>query len=126
MVVSLACLMIMISTTLSCWDAFTRTMTQSTLLYAKGITTKFFHFYLALIGVGSLFIIHFFLTNMKTLVDFATTVAFVVGPLIASLSLFLVLHDKSKDEIFPRQLKIFSVVSTLFLSFASAYYVLFL
>ena len=34
-IVSLGCLMIMVSTTLSCWDAFARVMSEGTFILAK-------------------------------------------------------------------------------------------
>ena len=127
-VVSFGCLMIMISTTLSCWDAFARTMTEGSFLLAKKRSFLNYHFYLILIFCGSLFIISHYFSNMKTLVDFATTVAFLVAPLIALLSLALLFRKRQPSEVsvFPLALKVTSVVSTLFLLLSSAFYLLYL
>ena len=112
-IVSIACLMTMISTTLTCWDAFARVMSEGSTLLLKKKSFLSYHFYLVLVGLGSLVLINYFSYSMKVLVDFATRLAFMVGPFVGFLTLTLMF--KVKDSIFPKQLKIASCFSAFIL-----------
>ena len=57
---------------------------------------------------------------MKSLIDFATTVAFVIAPLIAFLTLKLMM--KAPKEVFPSYLKIWATKSSVLLLFFSLAY----
>lgn len=78
----------MISTTLTCLDAFPRVIKES--LYKLDWTEKplkrSYNISLLLLCVGTIIIISFFKSNMKALVDFATTLSFLVTPLFCFLN----------------------------------------
>lgn len=121
-VVSCACLMTMVSTTLGCWDIFARVMGEGTFLLVKKKSRFNYFFYLVLIALGTLVIVSSFLGSMKSLVDFATVMAFVVSPLIAFLSLAILYNKKlAEKKIFPPWLKIFSLISAFLLLFFSLF-----
>lgn len=80
----------MFSTTLTCLDAFPRILRE-----ALSVTTErridpdnsqVYHACLSITVLGTLVILYGFLTNMKALVDFATTLSFVVAPIYAFLN----------------------------------------
>lgn len=122
-IISLACLMTMISTTLTCWDAFARLMSEGTCLLMKKKMNGEYQAYLLLIALGSLVLIKYFLFSMKALVDFATVVAFMMGPLVGFLSLVLMLQTKDQNErIFPTFLKISAGISCTLMALASLWY----
>ena len=119
-IVSLSCLITMVSTSLSCWDAFSRVMSEGTNLLLKKPIKLGYQIYLVLIAFGSLLLINFSFSNMKSLIDFATTVAFVIAPLIAFLTLKLMM--KAPKEVFPSYLKIWATKSSVLLLFFSLAY----
>lgn len=121
--VSLACVMTMVSTTLSCWDAFSRVMSEGSSILGRNFKKLSYHFYLILIATGSLLIISFFVSDMKSMIDFATTVAFLVAPLIAFLCLLIIFRSKeARQGVFPFYLRVSAVFSTLLLSFFTFFY----
>lgn len=101
--ISFACLATMISTSLTCLDAFSRVLDQGHSLLTNN-TKNYYSRYLFLTIFGAGVVLLFFLDNMKSLVDFATTISFLVTPLIAWLNIKVFnkfINDESnKDKIF--------------------------
>jgi Mn2+/Fe2+ NRAMP family transporter len=101
-VMGTAALMTMFSTTLTLLDAFPRSINAGGKLLRD---TKLFNYniWLAITSLGTLVIIGVFLKNMRTLVDLATSIAFLTAPLIAILN-FLVIKKEgiklSKLDLF--------------------------
>jgi Mn2+/Fe2+ NRAMP family transporter len=86
-IILIAAFFTMFSTTLTCFDAYPRVVSNSAQrvfpkLKAVG-TSKLYWICILLVGSGSILILAFFLTSMKSLVDFATTVSFLNAPILA-------------------------------------------
>jgi Mn2+/Fe2+ NRAMP family transporter len=78
----------MISTTITCLDAFPRVLKASFANLDQTQSAKWNHqtYFLVLVTIGTMVLIQFFLSSMKDLVDMATTVSFLVAPIIAILN----------------------------------------
>ena len=97
-VVAIAALTTMFSTTLTCLDAYPRTLTATLELlfpeYAKHENKRVLYLaWLVLAIIGTLIILFFFLTSMKDMVKIATVLAFVAAPVLACLNM-LAMFDK--------------------------------
>lgn len=100
--VAVAALTTMFSTTLTCLDAYPRTLSVSSeLLYPAYMNHKnqkrHYFFWLLLTVIGTVLILFFFLTSMKEMVEVATVLAFVAAPVLACLNT-LAMFDKSVPE----------------------------
>lgn len=121
-IIAIACFTTMLSTTLTVLDAYPRMMRKMTtqLLPAhfnNDQCKKIYNFWLIFMATGTVFFIFQFLQNMKTMVDFATIVSFVVAPLNALLN-YLVIQDKTlpKEASLSKPMKVLSFVGLSFLS----------
>jgi Mn2+/Fe2+ NRAMP family transporter len=85
---------------------------------------KWYTTWLAIVVLGTGIILGLFLTNMKTMVDFATKVAFIPSPVIAILN-YLVINGKTIPEQYRQRklLKIVSWIGMLYLVGFSIYFV---
>jgi Mn2+/Fe2+ NRAMP family transporter len=95
-VIAIAAFTTMLSTTITCLDASPRVLTEATGLVLKDIKDerKLYLFWILLLLIGTIIILAFYLTNMKALVDFATTLAFLSSPIIAILN-YLAINGKT-------------------------------
>jgi Mn2+/Fe2+ NRAMP family transporter len=109
----------MFSTTLTCLDAFPRVLNRSfRLAFDKQWNeTRAYVFWALMVAVGSLLLLVFFMKNMKTMVDVATTIAFVTAPIVALLN-YLVITHKSIHRVFqpPVWLKVYAILGLMFLT----------
>ncbi len=101
-VVAIAALTTMFSTTLTCLDAYPRTLSASSeLLFPDYMDHKnqqrHYLFWLIFTVTGTVLILFFFLTSMQAMVKVATILAFVAGPVLAGLNTFA-MFDKSVPE----------------------------
>ena len=101
-IVAIAAFTTMFSTTLTCLDAYPRTLSASSaLLFPEKILPKHqkkhYLFWLASTVIGTLIILFFFLTSMQAMVKIATLLAFVAGPVLAGLNT-MAMFDKSVPE----------------------------
>lgn len=84
--IAIAAFSTMFSTCLACLDAFSRIM-QEGVVQGTGDEKlngkKWYFFWLQLTFFGSLAIIFFSMTSMRALVDFATTLSFLIAPVLA-------------------------------------------
>lgn len=98
--VATACFCTMFSTTLTCLDAFPRVLTEATKQIKLNRNNKdLYRVALVFHCLGSSLILIFFLQSMKQFVDFATTISFLITPVLASLSYLLfkkIYHKKSE------------------------------
>ncbi len=97
-IIAIAALTTMFSTTLTCLDAFPRSLNVSLgLLFPNKCNKKNYNkqylIWLLVTIAGTLFILFFFLTSMTQMVKIATVIAFVAAPLLATLNM-LVMFDK--------------------------------
>lgn len=96
--IAVAALTTMFSTTLTCLDAFPRTLNVSLgLLFPQRChlnnANRHYLVWLLITIVGTLFILFFFLTSMKQMVQIATVIAFVAAPILAALNM-IVMFDR--------------------------------
>lgn len=101
-IVAMAAFTTMFSTTLTCLDAYPRTLSVSgELLFPDYMGHKnqkrHYLFWLFLTVIGTALILFFFLTSMQAMVKIATILAFVAGPVLAALNT-LAMFDKSVPE----------------------------
>ncbi len=75
----------MFSTTLTCLDAFPRILSEAYKIERKTERNTYTQ-WLLVTGAGSLLILFLFISDMKVMVDFTTTLSFVVSPIYAYLT----------------------------------------
>lgn len=87
--VSIAAFLTMFSTTLTCLDAFSRVMQESMiqLFGSKYSKREWYSFWVLATVIGACILLFNHLGSMKELVDFATTISFLVTPIYATLIL---------------------------------------
>jgi Mn2+/Fe2+ NRAMP family transporter len=126
--IALAAFTTMFSTLLTCLDAFPRTLRKSTKLVVSQLSLRIFHrklywFWIVLTAVGTSTIVLYFLSSMRAMVDLATTISFVVAPILASLN-FVAMNHVSVPESGrqPKWLKIFNLISIGLLSVFSIWF----
>ncbi|MEE9426256.1 MAG: divalent metal cation transporter [Methylococcales bacterium] len=100
--VAVAAVTTMFSTTLTCLDAYPRTLSVSSeLLFPEHMNHKnwkrHYLFWLLVTVIGTMIILFFFLTSMQAMVKVATVLAFVAGPILAGLNT-LTMFDKSVPD----------------------------
>lgn len=125
-IIAAAALTTMFSTTLTCLDAQPRVMAEtSAILFNKTQkkATSVYWLWLILLAIGSVIIIAFFSANMKTLIDFATAIAFLSSPILAILN-YLVITGKDipKEKQPSTLLKTVSIIGILFFIYFSIHY----
>lgn len=124
--IAIAAFSTMFSTCLACLDAFARITQEGTYQWSQNEKFKsktWYFFWLQLIFFGSLAIIFFSMTNMRTLVDFATTLSFLIAPLLAWMN-FKVMQgrDVPDDYHFKGAEKAFCYLGMLLFSAFALYY----
>jgi Mn2+/Fe2+ NRAMP family transporter len=101
--IAIAALTTMFSTTIACLDAFSRLMRESIYVITEDQNythPKHYNLWLVITVLGASLILLFYLTNMKSLVDLATTLSFVVAPIYAYFNFKI----NNSDEI-PKEYK---------------------
>ena len=98
-IISIAAFTTMLSTTLTCLDAFPRVLTKCIQETRYIDQKKSNQFFVSLLAIGSFILLEYFLTDMKALIDFATIVSFLISPLFAILSYKLIKEIKSPKKI---------------------------
>lgn len=129
-IISIAALSTMFSTTLTLVDAYPRSLSEGLLEAAPKLrvlgwtqTQKWYFFWVALVCGLALVIISFFLNHLKQLVDLVTTLAFITGPFFAFINFRLICSPHTPFESHPPLwLKILSYLGLIFLvSFAGLF-----
>lgn len=129
-VIAIAALATMISTTLTCLDAYPRVLEPTTnILFPKIVkdknSNKLHSFWLIVVSLGSILIFIFFLENMKTMVTIATVISFLVAPILGWLNLKVVTSNHVPDDAKPNKfLIILSWLGLVFLTVFSIYFIL--
>lgn len=124
-VVALAALTTMVSTTLTCLDAQPRVMEATIGLMFPTFKKiqKSYWIWLSILSFGTLVIIAFFTTNMKTMIDFATAIAFLSSPLLAILNYLAITHQSVPKPYQPKLfLKILSFLGISFFIYFGIHY----
>jgi len=129
-IIAIAALATMISTTLTCLDAYPRVLEPTTkLIFPKlnkeKYTFKLHWFWLIIVLCGTILIFAFLIENMKTMVDFATIVSFLVAPVLGWLNLKVVTSKHVPDYARPKKyLLVLSWVGLLFLTIFGIYFII--
>jgi Mn2+/Fe2+ NRAMP family transporter len=131
-VIGVAALATMISTTLTCLDAYPRTLDESVLILKgeqegkerKFDSKKIYRSFLGLTILGTTVIFLFFMKSMGQLVILATVVAFISAPILALIN-YLVMNHKTipKEEQPSKLMKIWSLSSIACLFAFSIWYI---
>jgi len=127
-IIAVAALTTMFSTTLTCVDAYSRVLPYTTRLifYDKQDKNQIYNsvlFWMLILITGTAIILLFFLKNMKSMVDLATTISFVTAPALAILNYLVVTGKDIPAEAKPKKwLKIYAWISIVFLSAFSLFY----
>ena len=88
-IIAIAAFTTMFSTTLTCLDAFPRVLSPTTEMignFENNNSKKMYWKWILIVVIGTVIILSLFLINMKSMVDFATKVAFLTSPIIAILN----------------------------------------
>lgn len=99
-IIAIAAFSTMFSTCLACLDAFSRISQEGVAQLGdnqKLFNKRWYFFWLQIIVIGALCVLYFYLKDMKGLVDFATTLSFLVAPVFAILNTKVML-SKELDE----------------------------
>jgi Mn2+/Fe2+ NRAMP family transporter len=124
-IIAIAAFTTMLSTTLTCLDAQPRVMASTfKLINQKTNENKWYWIWLVVLIIGVIAITAFFISNMKTLVDFATIIAFVTSPIIAILNYLVITNKAFPKEHHPNLfLKILSWLGIIYFIVFSAYFI---
>ncbi|WP_010182750.1 Nramp family divalent metal transporter [Aquimarina agarilytica] len=125
-IIAIAALTTMFSTTLTCLDAFPRVMAPTTKMIFPSVEKEktLFAFWMLIVTIGSVLLIRFGLKNMKAMVDFATTAAFVTAPVIAILNYLAVTGKTMPEDKKPKRwLRIFSIIGIIYFIGFSIYFI---
>ncbi|KAB1064556.1 divalent metal cation transporter [Salibacter halophilus] len=125
-IIGTAALTTMFSTSLTVMDGFTRVMVplSNKLVNQKQLKHKaHYRFWLIILVLGAAQIVIFFVTNMHSLVDLATTISFVTAPIIAILNYSVINSKDVKKHLRPKLItRIISIVGILLLSGFAVYF----
>ncbi len=131
-IIAAAAFSIMFGTSMGVFDGYARALERSTeLLFLKKQeatealnSSKIYNWSLIVLAIGSFSIIYFFANHLLTLVDLATTISFLIAPIIAVVNYRLVTGEYIKDEAKPGLLmRILSIAGILFLSGFSLFFI---
>lgn len=118
----------MLSTTLTCLDAFTRVLQRSTNLIhvPKGRFKKmngWYWIWIVVMVIGTSILLFGFLENMKKMVDLATTISFVTAPILATFSYVAVKSKYVPPQQRPQGLlNIMAISGLIFLYLFTGFY----
>lgn len=127
-IIAIAALTTMFSTTLTCFDAFPRTLTPTIQILrnqiVKGPRLNQKLLYLSIVGIGALIIIFFLLGNMGTMILIATTLSFLTAPVLAYLNYRLIYSSNFPKEDQPSiAIKLLAILGLLSLSSFAIWYI---
>jgi len=128
-IIGIAALTTMYSTTLTCIDAYPRVLGPLTEYYLPDLESRIrdmrivYWFWIIIVVTGTMILMRFFAGSMKVMVDFATTLSFLMAPLLAALN-YRVVTDKHLPEWGrPRTgLRIYAWIGIIFLGVFTIFY----
>lgn len=114
----------MFSTTLTCLDAMPSVMKEIgiQLHFSKRWNTQ--TIWMALLVVGSILILAFFVADMRAMVKLATSVSFLTAPILAYLSYRLVKLESANSKLWSKTETQLAIVGIVTLSLFSLFYLL--
>lgn len=123
MIIGIAALTTMFSTTLTCLDASPRVMHLSTEILSKRTFKNGYLFWLLILVIGTLSIFFFFISEMGVLIKIATILSFLTAPFYAIFNYRLLTGKHTPKESQPSLfMKIYSIMSILILIAFSVWY----
>lgn len=135
-IVAIAAFSIMFGTCITVFDGYARSIERCSILLfqkeeergdesGKLNSSKVYIASLLVVGLGSFGVIFFLGKQLKSLVDLATTISFLIAPVIAIVNYRLVTGNHLKKEDQPRLwLRILSWMGIIFLTGFAVYYVM--
>ena len=122
-IIAIAALTTMISTTLTTLDASPRVMNSTTELLSGKTFEKGYLFWLLTLIAGTLAIFFFLLSEMKLLIDIATILSFITAPFYAIFNYKLLTGKHTPIEARPSKgMRIYSMISIMILVAFSGWY----
>jgi len=115
----------MVSTTLTCMDAYPRILRPITkILIPKSKDKKVIHyFWLGVVVLGTFLILKFFMKDFKMMIDLATTLSFLSAPILGWLNYKAITGDNVPKEHQPKLwLRLMSYVGLFVLTTFGLYY----
>lgn len=128
-IIATAAFSIMFGTCIAVFDGYSRALERSTKLLfvndqSQDQKKRLYTISLIVVGLGSFAIVYFLGKQLKSLVDLATTISFLIAPLIAIVNFRLVTGNYLKKEDQPKMwLKVLSWMGILFLTGFALYFV---
>ncbi len=124
LIIAIAALTTMFSTTLTTMDASPRAMSRTCLLlFPKTILNSYF-FWISLLTIGTIIILTLFLSEMGTLIKIATILSFLTAPFYAIINYKLITSKHTPIEFQPSfSLKILSISGIVLLFAFSIWYI---
>ncbi|MBU0469280.1 MAG: divalent metal cation transporter [Candidatus Omnitrophica bacterium] len=127
-VIATAATVTMFSTSLSCFDAYTRIVREASVIVfpkTKDHADMIYLMWMIVLAVVSTVIIGKFIHQLKTFVDFATTLSFLAAPVFAYINYRTVTSEHMPAYARPgKKLRILSWTGIIFLSFFGILYLL--
>lgn len=141
-IIAIAAFTTMLSTTLTVLDGFSRVLDRATKLLfngnlnlkeehvgteeQKGAPFNFYYIaWIAIVGVGAFLLLIYAMTNMKQMVNLATTISFVTAPVLATFSYLAVTGPQMPPEHQPKGLlKALAIGGMIFLYAFAIYYLI--
>ena len=124
--ITIAAFAVMVSTVLASLDACPRvasSLANSLFPKRRFDPDKQYTLFMIVQVIGSTLILLLFLKSFKTFIDFATSVAFVMGPVLASFNHRAMFSDSIPVELRPgKLLRIWSLVGIAIMAMVAAYY----
>ncbi len=125
--IAIAALTTMFSTTLTCIDAYPRVLQPTTELLLPTLRRhklNLYWFWITIVSLGALILLHYFTASMKTMVDLATTLSFITAPALAYMNLRVVLAPHVAQKYRPGPwLQLWAVVGIIFLTLFTLFYI---
>ena len=123
-IIAIAALTTMFSTTLTTLDASPRVMNKTTELLAGKKRSKGYLFWLLILIAGTLGIFFFLLNEMKLLIDIATVLSFITAPFYAIANYKVVTSKQMPEKAKPSKfMRVYSIVSICILIGFSFWYI---
>ncbi|RAV30529.1 Nramp family divalent metal transporter [Sinomicrobium soli] len=121
--IAVAAFTTMFSTTLTTLDASPRAMSYTTSLFTGKSGSRYYTPWMVVLAAGTIAILLFFMSEMKTLIDIATILSFVTAPFYAIINFRLICSGHTPEQYRPGPfLKILSWAGLLFLTGFSLWY----
>ena len=116
-IISISSFSIMFGTCIAVFDGYARSASESIRLVQNNSikNIKYYNIIIWSLIIGSIIIIYFFGSKLKQLVDLATTISFMIAPLVAVANYILVTRDFDKNMQPKKWLRILAILGIIYL-----------